>query len=165
MKKTLLLAAAFAATLPALARADTIEFPSEAPIAKITILHSWGPKETETGVDATSDDSAVYFSIDIADQKSSDKVIADAIDFLTKNGVKIDASTRVKDEDRTLNGMDMVSTGWQGTDEDGPVDIQLGLVQVNPKKLLVMTYWGSKDTEAKHDKEIAAMVQSLVSEK
>jgi hypothetical protein len=61
MNKNLMLLAAFAAVLPTVAHADTIKFPSEEPIAQITIPHSWGPKETESGVEATSDDSAVYF--------------------------------------------------------------------------------------------------------
>ncbi|MBP0685903.1 hypothetical protein J8J21_22925, partial [Mycobacterium tuberculosis] len=74
--------------------AATLTFPSEAPVASITIPNSWGPKETEGGIDATSDDSAIYLSVDVADAKTSDKVISDAIDFLTENGVKIDDSTK-----------------------------------------------------------------------
>jgi hypothetical protein len=162
MKKTFLLAAAFSAILPALAFADTIKFPSEEPIASITIPHSWGPKETETGVDATSDDSAVYFSIDIADSKTTDKVIGDAIDFLTKNGVNIDQSTQKDEGDHVVNGMKMGTLGWSGTDSDGPVDVQLGFLQPNEDKMLVVTYWGSKENDSKHDKEIGAMIQSLV---
>ncbi|MGO4569357.1 histidine kinase [Rhizobium sp. 2YAF20] len=162
MQKKLLLAAAFSTILPVLAFADTIKFPSEEPIASITIPHSWGPKETETGVDATSDDSAVYFSIDIADSKTTDKVVGDAIDFLSKNGVTIDKSTQHDEGDHVVNGMKMSTLGWSGTDKDGPVDVQLGFVQPKEDKLLVVTYWGSKDGDDKHDKEVAAMIQSLV---
>ena len=95
MKKTIA-AAVIAAFLPAVSYAATLNFPSEAPIASITIPDTWGPKETETGIDATSDDEAIYISIDVADSETSDKVVEDAIAFLEKNGVKIDSRRRRK---------------------------------------------------------------------
>ncbi len=52
--KKLLLACVFALSLPFSVSAAELTFPSDAPVASITIPDSWGPKETETGVDATS---------------------------------------------------------------------------------------------------------------
>lgn len=144
----------------ALSQAATLKFPSEAPIASITIPDSWGPKETETGVDATSDDSAIYISVDIADEKTSDKVIDDAIAFLEKNGVKIDGSTQ-KRSDEKINGMDMTNFDWTGTDSEGAVDVSLSLLSPKPGKLLVVTYWGAKDTEQKHAQELQAIANSM----
>eukprot|EP01133_Synstelium_polycarpum_P029287 gene29287-35820_t len=122
MKKILL--ATMIALAPAAAPAATLTFPSEAPVASITIPNSWGPKETEGGIDATSDDSAIYLSVDVADAKTSDKVISDAIDFLTENGVKIDDSTKKTSTDQ-INGMDMTNLDWSGTDKEGAVNIGL----------------------------------------
>lgn len=165
MKKTFLIASVFAIAFPLFAQAETIKFPSEAPIASVTIPDSWGPKETETGVDATSDDSSVYFSIDVADEKSADKVISDAVDFLTKSGVTIDQSTQ-KDEGKiSVNGMDMSILRWSGKDNDGAVDVELAFLSPAPGKLLIVTYWGSADSDAKHDKEISGIVQSLTAVK
>ncbi|MDE1991190.1 MAG: histidine kinase [Rhizobiaceae bacterium] len=165
MKKTFLIASAFAVAFPLFAQAKTIQFPSDDPIASIAIPDSWGPKETETGVDATSSDSAVYFSIDIADEKTSDKVVSDAVDFLTKNGVKIDPSTQKDEGDSTINGMKMSVLRWAGTDNDGAVDVELAFLSPAPGKVLVVTYWGSQDSDAKHDKEISGMIQSLTAVK
>ncbi|MBZ5761123.1 MULTISPECIES: histidine kinase [Rhizobium] len=165
MKKLLLVASAMAFAFPLLAQAETLKFPSDAPIASVTIPHSWAPKETETGIDATSDDSAVYFSIDVADEKSSDKVVSDAIDFLTKSGVKIDPATQKDEGDNTINGMKMSTLGWQGTDNDGAVDVELAFLSPVPGKLLVVTYWGSKDSGSKHDKELTSILSSLVAVK
>jgi len=162
MKKAFLIASVFAAAFPLFAQAETIKFPSDAPIASVTIPDSWGPKETETGVDATSGDSAVYFSIDVADEKTSDKVISDAVDFLTKSGVTIDQSTQKDEGDSTINGMKMSVLRWSGKDNDGAVDVELAFLSPAPGKLLVVTYWGSTDSDAKHDKEISAIVGSLV---
>jgi len=158
--KSLVAAALLILSSSAVSHAATLKFPSEAPIASITIPDSWGPKETETGVDATSDDSAIYISVDIADEKTSDKVIDDAIAFLEKNGVKIDGSSQ-KQSDEKINGMDMTNFDWTGTDSDGDVDVSLSLLSPKPGKLLVVTYWGSKDTEQKHAHELQAIANSM----
>jgi len=158
--KKLLLATLIAAFLPAASYAATLKFPSDEPVASITIPDSWGPKETETGVDATSDDSAIYLSIDVADAKTTDKVIDDAIAFLKKNGVKIDGSTQKKSEE-TVNGMSMSNFDWDGTDSDGGVNVGLSLVAPTEDKLLVITYWGSKGTQEKHGPELDSIINSL----
>jgi hypothetical protein len=125
--KTILVGALLAAILPGIGQAKTLAFPSDAPVAQIAIPDSWGPEETETGIQATSEDSAIYLSIDVAEGKSIDKVIDDAIAFLDKNGVKVDASTQKK-SDEPINGMDMSNFDWTGTDNDGAVNIGLSLV-------------------------------------
>jgi hypothetical protein len=161
MKKTFMIASALVVAFPLFAQAATLKFPSDAPVATVTIPDSWGPKETDSGIDATSDDSAVYLSIDVADAKTTDKVVSDAIDFLSKNGVTLDPATQKDEGENTINGMKMSILGWQGTDKDGPVDIELAFLAPNPDKLLVLTYWGSKDSDSKHDKELTAILSSL----
>ncbi|MGO4440331.1 histidine kinase [Rhizobium sp. RAF56] len=161
MNKLAILSAVFAAALPLLAHAETIEFPSDGPVASVSIPDSWGPKETETGVDATSGDNAVYFSIDVADEKSTDKVISDAVDFLTENGVAINAKTQKDDGSTEINGLEFTALEWDGTDKDGPVSVGLGFMSPKTGKMLVITYWGSKGDEDKHDKELKNIIQSL----
>ncbi|MBL0373325.1 histidine kinase [Rhizobium sp. KVB221] len=158
--KTLIAAAVMVATFAAAACAETLNFPSEAPIASITIPDNWGPTETESGIEATSDDKAIYISIDIADAKTSDKVIDDAIAFLEKNGVKIDGSTQ-KQSDQKLNGMDMTNFDWTGTDSEGDVNIGLSILSPKAGKLLVITYWGSKGTQEKHAQVLGEIITSL----
>jgi hypothetical protein len=160
MKKILAAAALVTLLSPSLSLAETLKFPSEAPIAQITIPDSWGPEETESGIQATSDDSAIYLSIDIADAKTSDKVVSDAIDFLQQNGVTIDEKTQ-KESDDTINGMKMSNLDWDGKDKDGPVSVGLSFVQPRPDKLLVITYWGTKGEQEKHGKELMALISSL----
>jgi hypothetical protein len=161
VKKSVILSAVFAAALPLLAHAESISFPSDAPIASVTIPDSWGPEETETGIQATSDDNAIYFSIDIADEKSTDKVISDAVDFLTKNGVTIDQKTQKDAGNSEINGMEFTALDWDGNDEDGPVSVGLGFLSPKRGKMLVITYWGTKGDEDKHDEEVAKIVHSL----
>lgn len=158
--KIILAAALMSAFLPSVSFADTLVFPSDAPVARITIPADWEPKETESGVDATSDDGAVYISVDVANAKTSDKVIDEAIAFLLKNGVKIDGSTQ-KQSDEVINGMDMSNFDWTGTDKEGPVNVSLSVVSPKPGKLLVITYWGSKGTQEKHFAELQEIIASL----
>jgi hypothetical protein len=146
--------------LSSVAHAETLTFPSETPIAQITIPDSWSPAETESGVEATSDDSAIYLSVDVADEKTRDKVIEDAIAFLQQNGVKIDGASQ-KQSDEKINGMDMTNFDWTGTDADGPVDVSLSLLSPKPGKLLLITYWGSKATQEKHARELLEIAHSI----
>ncbi|MET3857354.1 MULTISPECIES: histidine kinase [unclassified Rhizobium] len=158
--KFLLAGAVIAALLPGIAQAKTLQFPGDAPIAEIAIPDSWNPEETDTGIQATSEDSAIYLSIDVADEKTTDKVIDDAIAFLQKNGVKIDGSTQKK-SDEQINGMDMTNFDWTGKDDDGDVNVGLSLLSPKAGKLLVITYWGSQGTQEAHGAELQGIISSL----
>jgi hypothetical protein len=158
--KILLAGVVLAALLPGIGQAKTLEFPSDAPIAEIAIPDAWNPEETDTGIQATSEDSAIYLSIDIADEKTTDKVIDDAIAFLEKNGVKIDGSTQKK-SDEQINGMDMTNFDWTGKDDDGAVNVGLSLLSPKAGKLLVITYWGSQGTQEAHASELQGIISSL----
>ncbi len=159
--KKLLLSTALVLALPISAFAATLQFPSDNPVASVDIPDSWGPKETETGIDATSDDGAIYFSIDVADQKSSNDITNTAIDFLAQNGVKIDPSTLKESPEYEINGMKVSSLDYQGTDKDGPVDVSLGFAAPAGDKILIVTYWGSKDTQEAHSEEVTKIIASL----
>lgn len=160
MKKVLLISM-LAFAMPFVAHAETLTFPSEAPIASITIPDNWGPKETTSGVEATSEDSAVYLSADVADVVSLEKVISDAIDFLSNNGVTIDAATMRETPVEKFNGMDMATLDWDGKDADGPVSVGLAFFQTSETKALVVTYWGTKSEEDKHSDALAGILASI----
>ncbi|MGV1751091.1 histidine kinase [Agrobacterium sp. CG674] len=158
--KRILFAAAIALA-PFFAQAETLKFPSDAPIASVKIPDDWGPKETETGIDATSPDTAIYFSIDVASDKSMDKVIEDAIKFLVDNGVEIDAKSQSDSGDVEINGMTFGSIEFDGVDADGPVEVSLGFASPKEGKMLVVTYWGTKATQDAHSETLVSILQSL----
>ncbi len=158
--KTILVAAGIVLLLTTAGQAATLKFPSEAPIAAITIPDDWDPTETETGIEATSPDTAIYFAIDVADEKTSDKVIEDAVTFLEENGVTIDDATQ-KQSEEIINGMEMSNFDWSGTDSDGDVSIGLSVLSPSAGKLLVITYWGSKSTQAAHAQALLSIISSL----
>lgn len=151
--KNLAIAAFAALLLSTAAHAGEMSFPSDDPVATITIPDSWNPKETETGIDATSDDNSIYLSIDVADAKDTDQVITDAVKYLAGQGVTVDDKS-AKQTTGKLNGMDATNVNWDGNDKDGPVTIGLAAVAANADKVLVITYWGTKGEQ---DKQAAAM--------
>lgn len=168
MKRMLVLAMAlaiaplFAPMLgPIHAQAATLEFPSDAPIASVTIPDAWEPKETTSGIEATSPDAAIYFSIDVASDATMDQVINDAIKFLTDNGVTIDETTKSDSGDVEINGMTFGSIEFDGEDADGPVEVSLGFASPSAGKMLVVTYWGTKETQGAHSKDLVAILKSL----
>ena len=160
MKKIIALAL-LALTSPLAAHAATLTFPGDKPVASITIPDSWKPEETDGGVQGTSDDSAVYLSAEVASGKSMEKVVTGAIDFLAKNKITIDPSTQKETPTTEVNGLQMATLEWDGKDEDGPVSIGLLIVQVSADNALVVTYWGNKGDEDKHDAEVKAIVASI----
>lgn len=159
--KKLLLASVLAFHLPVAAWAATLQFPSDDPVAQIEIPDSWSPKETETGVDAASEDGAVYFAVDVADQASSDEITKTAIDFLADNGVKIDPSTLKESPEMEMNGMKISTLDYEGTDKDGPVSVALGFAAPAGDKILIFTYWGLKETQDAHSDEFVKILASM----
>lgn len=160
MKKSVVFAAFALALTAASAFADEIKFPSDEPVASITFPDGWGEKETESGIDATSPDEAIYISIDVAEAKDTDAVVKDAVTYLASQGVTVDTKS-AKETKGKLNGMDVGNVDWDGTDKDGPVTIGLAAVAVNAETVLVVTYWGTKGEQDKNAEAMGAIINSL----
>ncbi|WAJ28970.1 histidine kinase [Antarcticirhabdus aurantiaca] len=159
--KTLLLGALAALALGSAASAETLQFPSDAPVASITVPEGWTGEETEAGgIQAFSPDETVSFYVDVAASESAEKVLTDAASFLDENGVTIDAASQ-QDGTGTINGMQAGLTSWNGQDENGPVKITLAAVTASPQNLLIITYWASQEGGETNDAAVQAMVNSL----
>lgn len=143
-----------------LAFSATLLFPSDAPVASITIPDRWQPQETETGVDAASDEEGIYFAADVAGSDNMEAIIDGVFKFLDENGVKADPATQNETTD-TLNGMTFHAIEWKGTDEVGPVSIAVAILGVRPDKLLVLTYWGAKEQEQANVQEVGKILASI----
>jgi hypothetical protein len=158
--KKMLAAALFAAFLPGTGFAATLEFPSDEPVASITIPDDWSPKETDGGIEANAADDAIYLAIDVTDEAGTEQVVSECIEYLKGAGVTVDTATQ-KESSGTLNGMQATSLDWSGKDNDGDVSISLTFASPKPGKILVITYWGTKGMEEAHGAELQAMISSL----
>ena len=158
--KKLIIAASVALMFASIAHAKQWEIPSNRPVATLDMPNGWKTNETDTGLEGTSDDGAVYFSVDIASPKKMDGIIDDAAKFLDDQGIKIDTNTQKYSEDK-LNGKDIVYISWSGTDKDGPASIGLAVLILDEKTVLVLTYWGTQGEEDKHTPEINKILNSI----
>lgn len=59
------------------------------------------------------------------------------------------------------DGLSILMIQWEGMDKDGPVSVSLAFVVPNPDTAVVVTYWGSKGTEDKHQDAIVNMLLSI----
>ena len=158
--KNIIIAAAAALLLSTAAQAKDFSIPSEKPVASIAMPDDWTANETDTGLEGTSADSAVYFAVDISDATAIDKTIQEAVKFLEEQGVKIDEKTEKQKQDK-LNGKDIVYISWSGTDKDGPASVGLAVLILDEKTVLVLTYWGTQGDEDKHTPEIGKILDSI----
>lgn len=162
MKLRILAAAAAAAVFlsTAAARAETLLFPSDKPVASVTFPATWEATENESGIEGFSPDEAISFYVDVASEKTSDKVVDAGIDFLTENGVTLKPET-MRESKSTVNGMEMHVIGWDGTDSEGPASIVLAFLAPKPDKILMITYWGTQGEEQKYEADVDSIVNSI----
>ena len=104
MRSTLL--AAFAMLLlGTAAEAETMTFPADAPVASVDFPDDWESTDTGAGAATSSPDGMVQFYLDIADGKTVESVVEEAITFLGENGVTVDPATQwSKDGDNDASG-------------------------------------------------------------
>ncbi len=158
--KNFVLAAAAALLLSTAAQAKDFNIPSEKPVASITMPDKWSANETDSGLEGTSEDSAVYFAVDIADAANMDKTIQEAAKFLEDQGIKIDEKTQKNKQDK-LNGRDIFFVSYAATDKDGPASVGLAILLLDEKTALVLSYWGTAGEEDKHMPEINKILDSI----
>lgn len=158
--KTISLAVLFALALLTPALAKTFKLPDEESFASITIPDDWKSKEIDSGVEAQSSDDEVYFYVEAMDAKGMDKAIAEAVEYLSGQGVTVDEKT-MKQSEGKINGMQGVDVTWNGKDKEGAAIISLTILEAKKDKVLLLTYWGSPDGTKKHDKALGGILNSI----
>jgi hypothetical protein len=155
----LLLAAGLFCSAPAFAK--EIKLPNdEFAIASISIPGSWKPEAVEHGVEAVSDDGAIYMSVVAAgSEKGLEADIEATFEMLGEHKVKINEKTK-KEGKGKINEFETTSLTFKGTDADGPCTIAIVFVPIK-KKVLIMTFWFSDEEVEKHGKDMDKILGSL----
>lgn len=161
MHKTISLLLSLTAFLSLSAFAKDLKLPNEDfAIASISVPNSWKPEAIDKGYEAQSPDSAIYLSVvAVGSEKGMNAEIEDTFKFLKEHKVKLNEDSK-KEQKFTVNGFEAQELIFDGKDEDGPATISLAFVTVK-NKVLVFTYWASKEDEEKHTKEISKILNSL----
>jgi hypothetical protein len=154
------LLAGFLAIAPALALAKSYTIPNPNPVAVITIPDEWETEETARGLESTSEDEGVYFTVEVTDAATVEKDMTRAIAALVAEGVVLDTATQ-KQTEFAVNGLKAFMTFWNAKDEDGSTQISITLVMVSDKKALLMTGWGTEEAQKENLQELTAIMNSI----
>jgi hypothetical protein len=163
MFKTLLLAcftAGLMAAAPVAVHAKTYTVPDPGAVAIVTIPDDWTATALPKGVEALSEDEAVYVAIEVTDLQDVAKAIADAIVWLKSKDVVLDRATQAQ-QDITINGLTGVQIKWEAKDVDGPTQVSLTVLQASDTKGLVLTYWGTEEGAKENAVDLNTIITSL----
>jgi hypothetical protein len=145
---------------PALAMAKSYTIPNPNPVAVITIPDDWETEETTRGLESTSEDEGVYFTVEVTDTETVEKTMTRAIAGLVAEGVVLDMATQ-KQTELSVNGLKAFMTFWNAKDDDGSTQISITLVMVSDKKVLLMTGWGTEEAQKENLEELTAIMNSI----
>lgn len=161
------LAACFALTALAFTAADakTVKLPdADDAVASITFPDEWKVEEVEGGYGADSPDNHVYISaVVVKNETDMNAAIDEVFAMLKEHKVELDESTK-KEEKFKINGMDAEELLYQGTDEDGPTGVSIVFIPLE-NNLIILTYWVTTAEEARYQKTVGTIVNSLKAEK
>ncbi len=154
------LLAVLLAISPAVAMAKSYTIPNPNPVAVITIPDDWETEETTRGLESTSEDEGIYFTVEVTDTDTVEKNMTRAIAALIAEGVVLDTATQ-KQTEFSVNGLKAFMTFWNAKDEDGSTQISITLVIVSDKKALLITGWGTEEAQKENLEEMTAIMNSI----
>ncbi|MDB6071783.1 MAG: hypothetical protein JWL81_2954 [Verrucomicrobiales bacterium] len=160
MKKYLLAFSLAAAMLAMPAVAKEFKLPKEDPVFSLKFPDKWEVTYEDESVDGVSPDGAIEIYAQTDDAETIEDSVKESIDYLTGEGVKIQADTETK-TDGEHNGMKMGIIGWKGTDKDGACSVSLIFLKVTEDTTMTLIYWATDDQVKKHEKEINAVLDSM----
>ena len=93
--------------------------------------------------------------------KGMDALISEDVDYLVKQGVKIDADSK-KTSDFEANGMKVGAVTWDGKQEGyGDEKITMYFIKLDDHTMLMITYWVTQKGEQTHADEISKIFDSV----
>jgi hypothetical protein len=143
---------------PALAGSHGI--PGEKPVATVNFPEGWTVSDHGESIDACSDDKEIYLNLELNDAGTIDSATDETLAYLKKNKVEIDPKSQ-KEASGEANGMKVTTLAWEGKDAEGPTKVSVSFFEISSKKLLLMLYWATPESENKHDDDLGAIVTSL----
>lgn len=139
----------------------THKVPADDPIATIQIPHKWQTKEVGESIEATSPDGAVCVLVILPESNKVSEAMGQAMRYLRGKGGITVKSDSVKHEQGKLNGMETTKVSWDGKDMKGDVKIRFTIVSIGENKPLLVAYWGSPESEKKHEAALNKILRSI----
>jgi hypothetical protein len=155
------IAAALAAVLfVAPAFAKNFAVPDKNPAITITVPNDWKTQEIEYGYSARPDDEAIFFSVEFADARNIDKMMATNDAWMKQN--KIKKVEPIKAE-VPLNGIPATVFQYRTTDGNGPTTVDFILLPAGNNRMIMLTVWGNDEERETHGKALDAIFGSIKS--
>ncbi|SFI39163.1 hypothetical protein SAMN05216304_102551 [Bosea sp. OK403] len=160
---TMTLARPLAAVIAALlmiapAFAKNFAVPTKNPAVTITVPNDWKTQEIDYGYSARPQDEAVFFSVEFADARNIDKMLANNDAWMKDN--KIKKVEPIKAE-APLNGIPATIFQYRTTDGNGPTKVDFILLPAGQNRMIMLTVWGSDEERETHGKELDAIFGSI----
>ena len=157
--KKLLLGAALAAALATSAFAKNLAVPSDDPAVTLTIPNTWTMKEIDFGYSAVSPDKDVAFYVEYAAGKRVKAMTDLNKEWLKENSI-VTIGAPVETE-LDFNGVKGSVLKFKAKDDNGPTNVNFAFIPAGPERVIMLTLWGSDEEQAKHTKDIDAILGSI----
>lgn len=155
--KTMLLAAALLAALAVPAAAKNFAVPTNDPAITLAIPDTWETSEIDFGFSASSPNEDVAFYVEYADKKKIDKMMEVTDEWMEEQGIKPQGDPEVIEVEGPPKG---TIYKFKAKDKNGPTNVSFTLIPTK-NRLIMLTLWGSNEEQAKHSKDIDAILGSI----
>ena len=161
MKITVPIAAILLLSLAGISHAKTLKLPEDKPAVQVAVPDSYKPEESDNGYTCESKDEAVTMYFETTPMKGMDALIDENVDYLVKQGVKIDSDSK-KTKDFEANGMKVGSITWDGKQKGyGDETVTMYFIKLDADTMFIITYWVTKKGEQAHADEISKIFDSI----
>lgn len=160
MKNVLLALCALGLFVPVMA--EDYKIPKKDPVFTVEIPEEWTVTHSGETIDAFSGDEAIQLWLTVDDAATLDASVEVAMDYLVESGVEIDADSQ-EDNETVINDMEVTGLSWNGKDEEGACRVALSFIQIGGEKVVTLLYWGSREAEKKHGKDLETILKSMQS--
>jgi len=158
MKKLMLAAVVLVSVaLPALAKNFAV--PEKNPVATLAIPDTWKTEEIEFGYSAKSPDNDIFFSAEYATGARVDAMLENNSDWLKEN--KITSKEKPAESEINIGGLSAKMLTVNGADENGPTVVEFVFIPAGPKRLVMLTLWGSQEERKANEADIKLIESSV----
>ncbi|WP_298962602.1 hypothetical protein [uncultured Methylobacterium sp.] len=157
--KSFLFGAAMLAALAAPAQARNFAVPDKNPAVILSVPDKWDIDEIEYGYSAKSPDGGIFFSVEYADKKKLDGMMAANKKWMKKN--KIDANVKTQEREMDFSGTKGEVVRFDTTDANGKTLVDFVFIDGGADQVIMLTLWGSEEERADNKAAVAAIMASV----
>ncbi|AMJ61186.1 hypothetical protein [Bosea sp. PAMC 26642] len=140
--------------------AKNFAVPTKNPAVTITVPNDWKTQAIGYGYSARPQDESVFFSVEFADARNIDKMMATNDAWMKENKIKKVEPIKA---DAPLNGIPATVFQYRTTDENGPTKVDFILLPAGENRVIMLTVWGSDEEREAHGNELDAIFGSIKS--